>query len=574
MKKIVLAFLCLLIAATTHAQWRKKKDSADLQSNYIIRDSVLIQTRDGAQVSALIVRKKGISEPLPTILVFTIYARKDDMYRIVEAADHGYIGVMAYSRGKRYSKDPIMPYEHDGDDVYDVIDWIQSQPWSNKKIGMYGGSYNGFTQWAGTKHLHPALKTIVPSASAAPGIDVPMMNNVFMNFPFPWTYYVSNNRFLDDADYERKKWNELDSKWFQLGVAYRQMDSVMQRPPNRIFRKWLDHPAYDAYWQSLIPYKQDFARINIPVLTTTGYYDGGQVGALYYLREHYKYNPNAKHYLLIGPYGHFGAQGFPDSIYNGYRIDPVGNVPIHEIIHQWFDHILRNGPLPAILKDKINYQLMGSNEWKSAGSLQELNKDKLRFYLARNELITEKPRRSEFSEMQVNFQDRTTMNSYYYLFRSIWENLNNGGGVLYKSEPLKEDLEFTGCFSGVMNAVINKKDMDYSAVLFEQMPDGRYFYLTYFMGRASYASNPEKRTLLKPGTKTSIPFSNSYFTSRKLSKGSRLVLIMNVNKSASEQINYGTGKDVSDETIADGAEPLKVKWYNDSYIDIPVQKSR
>lgn len=27
---------------------------------------------------------------------------------------------------------------------------------------MYGGSYNGFTQWAAAKQLHPALKTIVP----------------------------------------------------------------------------------------------------------------------------------------------------------------------------------------------------------------------------------------------------------------------------------------------------------------------------------------------------------------------------------------------------------------------------
>ena len=114
--------------------------------------------------------------------------------------------------------------------------------------------------------------------------------------------------------------------------------------------------------------------------------------------------------------------------------------------------------------------------------------------------------------------------------------------------------------------------MDYSAVLFEQTPDGKYFYLTYFMGRASYAKDSKQRELLSPNKKTLLPFSNSYFTSRKLSKGSKLVLIVNVNKSSSEQINYGTGKDVNEETIKDAGEPMHIKWYNDSFISIPVWK--
>ncbi len=38
------------------------------------------------------------------------------------------------------------------------------------------------------------------------------------------------------------------------------------------------------------------------------------------------------------------------------------------------------------------------------------------------------------------------------------------------------------------------------------------------------------------------------------------------------QINYGTGKDVSDETIADAKEPLKVQWFGDSFIDVPVRR--
>ena len=102
------------------------------------------------------------------------------------------------------------------------------------------------------------------------------------------------------------------------------------------------------------------------------------------------------------------------------------------------------------------------------------------------------------------------------------------------------------------------------------MPDGKLFYLTYFMGRASFAKNILKRQLLTPGKIESIPFSNTYFTVKKINKGSRIFAIVNVNKSPFEQINYGTGKDVNDETIKDAKEPLKVKWFNDSFISIPV----
>lgn len=112
--------------------------------------------------------------------------------------------------------------------------------------------------------------------------------------------------------------------------------------------------------------------------------------------------------------------------------------------------------------------------------------------------------------------------------------------------------------------------MDFSLALFEIMPDSSYFLLSYFMGRASYAKDIQKRMLLKPGKKTTIPFSNSYMTSRMLRKGSRIAVVLNINKSAFEQINYGTGGDVSNETIKDAGEPLKIKWLPDSYISLPV----
>jgi hypothetical protein len=56
-----------------------------------------------------------------------------------------------------------------------------------------------------------------------------------------------------------------------------------------------------------------------------------------------------------------------------------------------------------------------------------------------------------------------------------------------------------------------------------------------------------------------------------LQPGSRLVMVLGINKRPDREINYGTGGDVSEESIADGKIPLKVRWFSDSYIDIPVR---
>ena len=48
--------------------------------------------------------------------------------------------------------------------------------------------------------------------------------------------------------------------------------------------RWIEHPHFDEFWRRIITDGNEFANIDIPVLTTTGYYDDAQVGALYYFR--------------------------------------------------------------------------------------------------------------------------------------------------------------------------------------------------------------------------------------------------------------------------------------------------
>ena len=236
----------------------------------------------------------------------------------------------------------MVPYEYDGADARAVIDWISRQPWSDGRVGMYGGSYNGFTQWAAAKRLHPALKTIVPYCPNDPGFGLPMTNNVFLAANYAWAFYATNNKQLDDATYsDAKRWQDLPWNWYRSGRPYREIDKV-DGQPNPWLQRWLNHPAYDDYWQSMTVNGKEYAALDIPVLAIDGYYDDGQNNAVRRLQEHYRFRPEAEHYLVIGPYDHRGTQAATKPpVLRGYGIDPVAHLDTLDLTFDWFDYIFK-----------------------------------------------------------------------------------------------------------------------------------------------------------------------------------------------------------------------------------------
>ena len=85
---------------------------------------------------------------------------------------------------------------------------------------------------------------------------------------------------------------------------------------------------------------------------------------------------------------------------------------------------------------------------------------------------------------------------------------------------------------GVFHLRVNKRDLDVGLGLYEMLPDGRLFELTYYTERAGYAADMSVRHLLTPGKEATIPFAQDYLFSRLIAKGSRLLLTVNTNKNA------------------------------------------
>lgn len=561
MKHLIITTICTLLTSF-NAVFAQNPTTTD--SIYIIKDSVLIPTKSGIDISAIVVRKKTNANPLPAILFYTTYYQgSGDNIFGKRSADRDYVGIVAYARGIRTNLKEYAPYEHERSDIYDIIDWISKQSWCNGSVGMFGGSYTGFSQWATTKNLHPALKTIVPQVAVMPGFDTPMENNVPIGGILNW----SNDNIYKNKPYSRN----LVFDWFNSGASFRTLDSLGGQP-NPIFQNWLSHPAYDSYWKSTVPTAEEYAKINIPVLSTTGYYDGSQIGAIQYFKLHTMHNKNANHYFVIGPYDHWGGQRRPAKKLMGYEIDSVANISMIDLAYDWLDYILKGKPKPSLLKDRVNYQVMGTNEWKHSPTLEKINNDTLTLYLDKTTLSFSKPKEKGFQKQSVDFKDRENQNNYYTP-TIIFDSLDVSNGLVLKTEPFQEGFTINGSFSGNLWATINKKDMDVSLAIYELMPNGKYFFLTRYVGRASFAKDNAKRQLLKPNKKELIHFDNTRFVSKKINAGSRLIILLNINKHPFEIINYGSGKPVSTETIKDAGEPLQIKWHNTSCIKIPLCKN-
>lgn len=544
----------------------------DLERRYRVDDRILVPTSDGSEIAVLLVRPRSpTSTRLTSLLNFTIYSRDDwSIGDAVKMAAHGYAGVVAYTRGKGRGRSagPVVPYVHDGEDAATVIDWLSHQPWSDGRVGMFSGSYNGFTQWAAAKHHPAALKAIATNATNAPGIDTPMQGNVFQTFIYPWPFYTTNGKGLDNATYDdRSRWDKLEREWYMSGRPYRDLDKI-DGTPNPIFDAWVKHPDYDDYWKQLIPHDIEFADIDIPVFVQTGYYDVGMVGALHYFEQHYRYRSSAEHRLLVGPYHHTAMQTGVLAKVRGYEVDKVALIDLGEVRLEWFDHVFRDKALPALLSDRVNFEVMGANTWRHVASLGDMPAVLRRFHLTGQRegigfLFEPAMGAKAPPVLRVDFADRRDVD-----FRLPEGAIETRNSLVFTTHALKAPLEIDGFFQGVFEVVTNKRDFDLSVDFYELRSNGEYLDLASYLGRASYMRDRSHRQLLTPGLRQTIAFQSQTITSRLLAEGSRIVAVVGVPKVPGIQINYGTGRDVSSESMADAGEPLQVSFSTGSYLEL------
>jgi len=553
---------------------------------------VKIPLRDGVRLNATLYRPKDQKEPLPVIFELTPYISDSYHSRAYYFAQHGYVFAIVDVRGRGNSEGKFNPFLQEPRDGYDVVEWLARQPWSNGKVTMWGGSYAGYDQWMTLREVPPHLATIVPAAAAHAGVDFPMFKNIWGAYDMQWLTFTSGVTPQENLFEESSFWIEKFRELYLNHRPYKDLDKIVGND-STVFQAWIAHPAFDAYWQQLYITPEQYKKIGVPILTITGHYDGDQPGALTYYRDHMRYGTEeakAKHYLIIGPWDHAGTRT-PKKDVGGLTFGDASVLEMNKLHVDWYDWTLKAGKRPEFLKKRVEYYVVGAEEWKYADSLESISNAKKILYLnshdgeandvfhsgflADDKAGAVRPDQYTYDPLDVRPAELEKEEIKNYITDERYALNLFGDGVVYHSQPFAEDTEISGFVKLVLWMSMDVPDTDFNVNLYEIMPDGKSIQLTSDALRARYRESNSTEKLVKPGEIDRYEFNGFTFFSRRIAKGSRLRLVVNSPNSIYLEKNYNSGGVVTEESSKD-AHTAHITVYHDaehpSSLELPLVK--
>jgi len=602
------AFLHLLVAQTigTCGMLQAQSPSpapSKPPADYDLRWGVKIPMRDNVELNAtLYLPKASDGSPQKTPVIFTLTPYISDTYHARGAyfGSHGYAFALVDVRGRGNSGGDFEPFTNEPRDGHDVVEWLAKQPFCDGKVAMWGGSYAGFDQWATAKEFPPHLATIVPAAAAHPGLDYPSYNNIGMTYDVQWFTLTSGRAAQDNLFADSKFWRTKFLDAYKKHLPFKSLDSFVGNPSVN-FQRILKHPTVDAYYDVMLPARDQFQKIALPILTITGQYDGDELGALTFYRDHIANalpEARAKHFLIIGPWDHPGTRTPTDEV-AGVKFGPGAIVDLNDLHRQWYDWTMKAGPKPPFLRSQVAYYLLapgnsGANgDWKYADDFAALIANPKTFYLAsKNSDANGVFRSGALTEMQpTDGIDKFTYDPLDTHRGEFVEGVDpkektaaidqtfalsiGSDGLVYHTELVTNETPLIGCPEVTLWLSIDTRDVDLECDLYEVQPDGTTIALWSTLGRLRYRESLREAKLVKPGEILKCDFNPGLFVARRLMKGSRLRLIVTAVNSISWQKNYCSGGVVAEETGKD-ARTCHVQIYHDaahaSAIQLPLRE--
>ena len=326
-----------------------------------LRD-VRVPMRDGIDLSANVWLPDS-DGAFPAVLLRTPYgsdAVDFERLGLRAYAEAGYAVVFQSVRGRGLSSGRFGFFFVEGPDGYDSVEWLAAQGWCNGRVAMDGGSYLGTAQWLAARERPPHLVCILPAVPAGDWFnEIPYIGGALqIDWAFSWLGSIAGLAFDFDESGDRNA-----DRFRPLSQAERVLGAELP-----LYRDILQHPTLDDWWRRLYLNAEDFARIEIPVFTVTGWFDGDQAGSLYYwrgLEQHSRHPGRAQ--LIIGPWEHAQCYLGGEAELREMRFGGDSVLPIRTLRLDFLNEHLRPGTAPPGESGKaaprVRVFVTGSNRW-------------------------------------------------------------------------------------------------------------------------------------------------------------------------------------------------------------------
>ena len=515
-KKKLAAVVALLVVAQI--------GRAAQQQEVTVEHDVQAKMRDGVILHADIYRPKEDGR-FPVLLQRTPYNKTSHGESSFghRAAANGYVVIIQDVRGRYTSEGEWYPFKHESNDGYDTVEWTATLPYSNGKVGMFGGSYVGATQMLAAIAHPPHLSGICPVVTASNYHDGwTYQSGAFEQwFNESWTSGLAQDTFARAVE---KHTNALEGAWtlplsryplFSLPPHATQADLTAALAP--YFLDWLAHPSYDDYWKGW-SIEEHYSDITVPVLTIAAWYDifqGGSLRNYVGIRAHGGSEEARRgQRLLVTIGGHAGS---------GRKIGDVDFGPVAEFQEDdaallWYDFLLKRVQNELANAKPVKIFVMGSNRWREEEDWPLVRARSTKYFLhsARSAnslsgdgtLTTTPPRSEPFDHYTYDPSNPAPTVGGPLCCDS--KHLAPGPRdqrvvearddvLIYSTAPLAQDVEVTGPVLLELHAKSSAVDTDFTAKLVDVWPNGFAQNLTEGIIRARYRNSQEKPELMNPG---------------------------------------------------------------------------
>jgi putative CocE/NonD family hydrolase len=487
----------------------------------LVQQNVPVEMRDGVRLNADVYRPSAPGQ-YPVLLCRTAYSKAQQttgsMLNAVRAAQEGYVVVVQDCRGRYTSPGEWQPFFPEIEDGYDTVEWCAAQEWSNGRVGMYGMSYVGATQWLAAISSPPSLRCIFPVMTAADYYDgwVYQGGAFSLAFTSAWTAQFLAIPHLAKLGLSPEECKAEELK--MLRAIERLRPSVSKWPLKELpllrreglapyFYDWLDHPSLDDYWRT-VSISTHHGRVTVPAYNFGGWYDLFLAGPLRNF-EGMRKNGGSEtarrgQKLLVGPWTH----NAPTVALVGERFFGFeATLVLEDLQFRWFDHWLKD--IDTGLLDEPAARLYVMNDgWRDEQEWPLAQTEYTPFYLHSGGRAT-----SLSGDGALNRDEPGEEPPDIFLYNPLNPVPTVGAGgiwnhraiderhdvLVYSTPPLTEPLEVTGPVRLVLHASTSAVDTDFVARLIDVSPNGYSTNLCEGVLRARYRGGYEQPELLEPG---------------------------------------------------------------------------
>jgi putative CocE/NonD family hydrolase len=473
-------------------------------------ESIAVPMRDGIKLATDIHRDDGTTKA-HVVLMRTPYDKSKAKGTAEKFARAGYIAVMQDCRGTGASGGVMAPYNNEGQDGYDTIEWITRQPWCSGRVGMMGSSYVGAVQWQAAVEHPPGLAAIAPQATWSS-----FHRNIYLGGAARLSLiagWISGNT-ARPAGVKPADMNEA-----LMHLPLSDVDEAIGWP-----MPWLDailtQPEPDGFW-SRLDLTSRLPALTLPALHIVGYYDffSRESAANFMIMQKQARDATTRQQqrLVLGPWDHGSVV---KSKVAEVDFGPDSGIDTFALQLDWFDRHLKQEPATLAKPfPPVRYFSMGDNAWRDAETWPPTGFTATPFHLRSDgrantrkgtgRITREAPANDEpadtFRADPSNPVPACPITEARPMKAAVWGPVDQGGNedrndvLVYTGEELREPLAFAGNIEAVLHVSADTPDADRAVKLIDVRPDGFAQNLATGILRGRYRESLLKAQPLKPG---------------------------------------------------------------------------